>query len=94
VPWPVSALSNQLRRLSGQPCPVSGQSSVLTPDPQLHRLYSQPWPDSQVTHLTPDTCPPAACCCCSGEQHPEPGKAPFNTLIMITDAGEINLQYR
>lgn len=32
--------------------------------------------------------------CCSGEQHPEPGKNPYNTMIMITDAGEINMVYR
>lgn len=27
----------------------------------------------------------------TGEQHPDPEKAPFNTLIMITDEGKINL---
>ena len=30
----------------------------------------------------------------SGEVHPEPGKNPYNTMIMITDAGEVNLVYR
>ncbi len=29
----------------------------------------------------------------TGEAHPE-GKNPYNTLIMITDQGEINLVYR
>jgi hypothetical protein len=32
-------------------------------------------------------------CSCSGEQHPE-GKNPYNTMVMITDAGEVNLVYR
>lgn len=30
----------------------------------------------------------------SGEAHPDANKNPYNTLIMITDAGEINLVYR
>lgn len=30
----------------------------------------------------------------TGEEHPEAGKNPYNTMIMITDQGEINLVYR
>ncbi|KAI3424310.1 hypothetical protein D9Q98_009863 [Chlorella vulgaris] len=30
----------------------------------------------------------------TGEEHPEAGKNPYNTLIMITDQGEINHVYR
>jgi hypothetical protein len=31
---------------------------------------------------------------CRGEQHPEPGKNPYNTMIMVTDTGEVNMVYR
>jgi len=30
----------------------------------------------------------------TGEQHPEAGKNPYNTMIMVTDTGEVNLVYR
>lgn len=30
----------------------------------------------------------------TGEQHPEANKNPYNTMIMVTDTGEVNLVYR
>lgn len=30
----------------------------------------------------------------TGEQHPDASKNPYNTMIMVTDAGEVNLVYR
>jgi hypothetical protein len=47
------------------------------------------WLPACLSLLPGHTCHPV-----SGEAHPDPDKNPYNTMIMVTDAGEVNLVYR